>query len=213
MSDIQGPDSPDAMGAATADPEAPYGRRPDGTPYKRDPSAFAHLRGKPFGSLNGKAGAAKPPTARGASKSAGKPRASVDGPLKHDAAGYGDKFRRGFQTLARMVARKAPVPGAIVYMRAPEMAAAWGQVAVSYPKFGRFVDRWGKTGDLSEAISSTATTLVMVAHSMGYTRGTFLEPLIDGAVHELLDQFSADAELQAKLGVSLTVPDGVPGAA
>lgn len=204
--DLQGPEDPTM---AAVDPEAPFGRRPDGTPYKRDPKAFDHLRGKPFGSLNGQG---KPPSPRSAKGSTAR-RASVDAtPLKHDADGYAGKFRRGFQTVAKMFARKAPVPGAIVYMRAPEMAEAWGRVAVSYPKFGRLVDRWGKTGDLSEAISSTLMTAAMVAHSAGYTKGTFLEPLLDGAVHELLDAFANDPTLAAKLGLSVTIPDGVPDA-
>lgn len=203
---LQGPENTAEESTVTAvDPEAPYGRRPDGSPYKRDPGPFKHLRGRPFGSNSG---AAKPPAPR-ASSAKPKPRASVDGPLASDAEGYKAKFTKLFRTGAKFLARKSPTPAAIVYMRAPEMADAWGRVAVSYPKFGRLVDRFGKTGDLSEAISSTVTTALMVAHTAGLTKGTWVEPLIDEAVHDLLDRFAQDSAAAEKLGVVLTVPDGM----
>lgn len=202
--DIQGPEE---TGSVAADPEAPWGRRRDGTPYKRDPSPFAHLRGRPFGSANGKGG--KPPAPRTAAP-AGKKRASLDGPLKLDAAGYGAKFSKWIRGGARALARKSPTPAAIVWMRSDEMGDAWGQVAVSHPKLGRFVDTFGKSSDLGVAITSTLHTAVLVAHSAGLTKGTWMAPYLDEAVMELLDSFMADPAARSSLGVQITVPDAVP---
>lgn len=186
MSDDQSPEAPEP-GATAPDPEAPWGRKPDGTPYKRDPAAFAHLRGQPFGSLNGKG-----PQKR-TSKSTGKPRASAAGAesLAMDAAGYRGRIRRFFLTGAKMLSRRAPVDAALVAVRADSMAEAWGRVAVSYPKFGRFLDRAGKGGDLSDAIGGTLMTAAMIAHVHGLTHGTpfgmMIEELVDQALAEFAD--------------------------
>jgi len=170
------------------DPDAPYGRRPDGTPYKRDPGPFTHLRGKPFGSVNGQA-----PARRGAAKATPKPRATLAAP-KLDAAGYGGKIARGFRSLAKLASRRAPAPAAIIAVRSDQMAEAWGRVAVSYPKFGVFIDRLGKGGDLSDAIGGTVLTLAMIAHVQGLTQGTPLADLLDDAVGEVLHTFATSDE-------------------
>lgn len=174
-----------------AETEAPFGRRPDGTPYKRDPGPFAHLRGLPFGS-NRAAPAAPKPRAAGSGKPA--KRATVAGPPLLDAAGYAAKFTTGIRSVAKMLSKRAPVPAAIVAVRSADMADAWGRVAVAYPKFGRFVDRASKGGDLSEAIGSTALTLAMLAHVGGYTKGTFLEDLLEDAVISALQEFDTAEE-------------------
>lgn len=186
MSTDQGPE------ATTDDPEAPFGRRPNGAPYKRDPSAFAHLRGRPFGSLNGQT-----PPSRRERRAAGKarPRAAINTtPLAHDAEGYAAKFKRGFRGMAKMLSRKAPVPAAIVAVRSQDMADAWGRVAVTYPGFGRLVDKFSKGTDLSNAVGSTLTTLMMVAHVGGYTKGLWFADLIEDAVNEAMNTFAESPE-------------------
>jgi len=187
----QGPEATEDTMAGAADPEAPFGRRKDGSPYKRDPGPFAHLRGRPFGSLNGQGGKAPAPRKAVAS---GKPRASVDGPLKHDAEGYAGKIARAFRGVASFLAPRAPVPAAIVAVRSADMAEAWGKVAVSYPKLGRLIDRMSVGGDLSTAVGSTLTTLIMVAHTGGYTKGLWFDDMIADAVQEALNEFATSAE-------------------
>lgn len=205
---IQSPENREETPTVAADPDAPWGYKPDGTPYKRDPSAFDRLRGKPFGSQNG----AAPP--RRATASSGKPRASSAGPapLAHDAKGYAAKFGRVFRAGAKWLSKKAPVDGAIVAVRAPEMAEAWGRVAVSYPKFGRLVDRFGKGGDLSDAIGGTLATALMIAHAHGLTAGTPLEGWLDEVVNETLQTFSTSPDfagmrekMEARANAAVTV--------
>lgn len=184
----------DQVGPAT-DADAPFGRRPDGTPYKRDPGPFAHLRGLPFGANRTGVGPSAPKP-RGDAKAPSKPtkRATIAGPPLLDAAGYATKFTTGFRSLAKMLSKRAPVPAAIVAVRSTDMAEAWGRVAISYPKFGRFIDRASKGGDLSEAIGSTAITLAMLAHVGGYTKGTFMEDILEDAVLTALQEFETGDE-------------------
>lgn len=178
--------------APVTDPEAPWGRRPDGTPYKRDPAAFAHLRGKPFGSSNGMGRA---PTKRGAPAAPGKPvkRPSVASPLKHDAAGYAARFRKGIMAAAKVVARRRPVPGALIAVQSASLADSWGEVAVEYPKLGRLMDRLSKGTVLSDAIGGTMQLTLMIAYTEGMLRGTWLEDIVADAVHESMRKFM-DAE-------------------
>jgi hypothetical protein len=174
------------------DPEAPFGRRPNGVAYKRDPSAFAHLRGKAFGSMNGNP---KAPTPRGAAK-ASKPRASATpkAPPKLDAAGYAKKFQNGFMGLAKFVSRKAPDAGIILAVRSEDMSEPWGRVAVSYPRVGRAVDVLTKGGDLGDAVGSTVLTVGMIALSMGLLKDTPLGDLLEEAVIETMQTFAESDE-------------------
>jgi hypothetical protein len=189
--------SEEQLPAEPADPAAPYGRRPDGTPYKRDPGPFVHLRkGTPvFGRNNTTAEGAKAPERRPtAGKAKPAPRATVKEPPKHTAAQYRDKIEVWIRTGAGVLSKRQPVPAAIVAVRAEEMAKAWGEVAIAYPAVGRFIDRTTTGGVLANALTSTGTTLVMIAHLGGYTKGLPFYDLIDDAVSEALDKFATGAE-------------------
>jgi hypothetical protein len=188
-----------APASPVRDPEAPYGRKPDGTPYKRDPAPFAHLKGRPFASANGAAKALK------ASDTKPK-RASVESAPAGTAEDYRKKFRRGFQAIARVSARRAPGAAVVLAVRADDMAESWGKVAVAYPKVGRLVDRFGKGSDLSEAISGTVLTAALIAHGQGLTAGTPLGDWLEDVMMDVLERFETSAEF-AKLRERIsTVP-------
>jgi hypothetical protein len=179
---------------STVDPDAPFGRRADGSAYKRDPGPFQHLRGKPFGSSATSSGGSAPTKRTGGSS--GKPRASAapPPPLKQDAQGYAAKFQKGFHRIAQALARKAPVPAIIIAVRAPEMAESWGEVAVAYPKVGRFVDRLSKTSVLGDAIGSTGLTVLLIAHGQGLTQGTPFGDYLEDEMQELIAKFEASEQ-------------------
>lgn len=173
------------------DPDAPYGRKPDGTPYRRDPAPFAHLKGKPFASANGQA----KPAASGAKSSDSKPkRASVQSPPAGTADDYRKKIGRGFKALARSLSRRAPVPAIVLAVRADDMAESWGKVAVAYPKLGRAIDRLGKGSDLSDAISGTLLTAALIAHGQGLTRGTPIGDWLEDIMMDVVERFQNSDE-------------------
>lgn len=191
------------------DPAAPYGRKPDGTPYRRDPAPFAHLKGKPFASQNGKASATKPLDGK-------VKRAKIDSPPAGTAEDYRKKFRRGFLALARMTARKAPATAIVVAVRADDMAESWGKVAVAYPKVGRLVDRFGKGSDLSEAISGTVLTAALIAHGQGLTRGTPIGDWLEDVLVDVVDMFMTNPDfesIRAKLPANAPETEASPDAA
>ncbi len=172
------------------DPEAPYGRKPDGTPYRRDPAPFAHLKGKPFASQNGKPAA--PKALEGKAK-----RAKIDSPPAGTPEDYRKKFRRGFLGLARVLARRSPGPAVIVAVRADDMAESWGKVAVAYPKIGRLVDRLGKGTDLSDAISGTLLKAALIAHGQGLTANTPVGDFLEDILQDVLQKFMENPEFES----------------
>jgi hypothetical protein len=176
------------------DPEAPYGRKADGTPYKVPSEQRERLAAKlAAGRERARAASGKAPSKRASSNGKSRPRAAVTDAAM-DAAGYAQKIGRGLRMVAKGLSRRAPVDAAIVAVRADDMAEAWGRVAVTYPRFGAVVERFGKGGDLSDAIGGTLVTLAMLAHVHGLTQGLPIADMIAEAVDDTLETFATSEE-------------------
>ncbi len=150
------------------DPEAPYGRKANGQPYKRDPRPFEHLRGMPFGT--------KPAAAR-ALKSPGRPprprgerRPKDTTPPARSAEEYTGLIAKGAAMVGGgMMGRagRAADAGLALKLNADELGDALGPVAVSHPRIGRVIDRVVTQGETSRAIGALAQTAAMMARMAG----------------------------------------------
>lgn len=156
--------------------EAPWGINPKtGKPYKADPEKMRGLRGlRTAKSSDGP----KAPTPRG--QTPPKP------PTAANLSTYAGKFRSWFRFLTRFAGARNQVDGLIMTAQAEALAQAWGQVAVDYPKFGRFIDRTGGIGSLGEAVSLTVMTAGMVAANHGLLDNSPVGELFAGMIEETL---------------------------
>lgn len=132
---------------AAPDPEAPFGRREDGTPYKRDPKFFAHLRGQ--GGRN-----TKKRTPAGA-KPAG------PAPSRPARAGKPDYAKRIVQLGALALPLIPNVTDRkITEMMLPGWAASVERLALTYPAVAQLLDRLLLAGDgAGPAVDFVLTTV------------------------------------------------------
>lgn len=196
----------------TTDPDAPWGYKPDGTPYKRDPSAFDHLRGKPFGTKASDAKAmdqartGKPPRRR--------ERVKDTTPPAESEAHYA-KTIRGWAAWGGkgLIARGNPEPGKVgpkfadagfaLVVQADELGEAWGKMAIAHPKLGRTIDKLEKGSDASRAASALGMTAVMMARGLGlFPDGSMLARMADQLIRAKAADFIANhqQEFEAMMG-------------
>lgn len=141
--DIERDDQADALDGLSVDPEAPYGRRPDGTPYKRDPAWRAKLAST-LASARASKGAQKAPTRSRTAKAAGAPKpagksASVDyrpgvkGLLQIPAFALG--------LMGKFVHPAYALDSATITLHADSVAEALHQTALEHDQVAAILDR------------------------------------------------------------------------
>jgi hypothetical protein len=148
--------------------EAPWGYKPDGTPYKRNPAPFAHLKGKAFGTKSSEAKAmdqaalpGKPPKAR---------RVKDTTPPKHSKDWYAEKISTAMDVAGSGLALRgdrAKGAGLMLRINADELGKVWGPVAVSKPIVGRTIDKLTTQSEVGLAVGTSVGTLAMMARATG----------------------------------------------
>lgn len=173
------------------DPEAPWGRRADGTPYKRDPGPFAHLRGKPFGTKSSEAKSqdrakiGNPPKQR-------KPKDNT--PPSRTAGEYARLIAKGVTGVGMSVetrGERGAGVGMVLKLQADQLGDAWGVMAVKHPRLGRTIDKAVDLDDTGRAIATVGQTFAMVARASGMIPdGHPLAKIIDGMVVSAVERYA-----------------------
>jgi hypothetical protein len=143
---------------AAPDPEAPFGRKRDGTPYKRDPAQYASRRGKPVGGGRRRRSSASSSTSGGGSRRT--------------------DYRPALGALVQMVAAPLAVAGqrspaaladaAALAIHGPAVVEAVNDIAQEQPAVARVLDRLAKVGPYGALLTAVAPLAVqmLVNHGM-----------------------------------------------
>lgn len=169
----------------TVDREAPYGRRPDGTPYKRDPEQMRRIResrGSGAG-ISRKAGPAPARPSRPAS-TAGKP------PPKKARSAYGAGVARAVVNGANLMFAD-PVERAIMRHQGVKLAVIVDRMLDEDPRLLQWIERLRLRmagGAKGEALAWMAGTGGLLAVHRGYKH-----PLLAMAFGAALEQIHVEA--------------------
>jgi hypothetical protein len=150
---------------AASNPEAPYGLKADGTPYKRDPSAYARGADHPRSGANRAKGTGP--------KAPGRKRAAARGTTSRGPTTQ-DRARRVFEFIGIPVTAlglagqglgsKPLVADAIVLGRAaPALAESIAEVAEQDDRIARIVDSLVQTGPYAALFGALVPTIVQIA--------------------------------------------------
>lgn len=178
----------DTVDVDQADPEAPYGRRPDGTAYKRDPEQMRRIR-EARGSSSGRArktGAAPRPASPRGTTAAAKPAA------KKTQVRYGAGIARAIVSGSNLLLQD-PVERAIMRHQGAQLAVIVDRLLEEDPRLLQWAERirskWtgGAKGELA---AWTVATGGMVAVQRGYRH-----PLMVLAFGGVIEQCQAEAIL------------------
>lgn len=180
-----GTESVDEDQDVTTDPAAPYGRRPDGTPYKRDPAQMARIRAARGA---GSAGARKggPAPAR-PSRTAGP---AVKGSPKKSRPQYGKSVASAVVTGANAMLTD-PVERAIMRHQGARLALIVDRLLDEDPRLLQWVERLRLRmagGAKGEAVAWVAGTGMLMAVHRGYRH-----PVLVGMFGGALEQIQAEA--------------------
>lgn len=163
----------------TPDPAAPFGRKPDGTPYKRDPNVMRAVRAARFG---GGRRRAAPPRAASPTRTPDAPK----GTRKPSAPKYG-------VTIARWMVRGTdallpdPVDRQIFRTQSVQLALILDKMCAEDPRFVQWIERLRLRlagGAKGELVAWSATTGLLVAMNRGY-RHPMLALALGGALEQI----------------------------
>jgi hypothetical protein len=186
MDDVttSGADTVDVDQAATPDPDAPWGRKADGTPYKRDPDVMRRVREQRFKRTR----PGTPP--RAASPARPSQKAGTAGTRKRDDRKYGTTVAKWFVRGSDMLLQD-PVEKHIVRTQSVQLAVIVDRVLDEDPRLMVWIERLRLRlagGAKGELLGWGATTGLLVAMNRGYKH-----PLLSMALGGVLETIQVDA--------------------
>jgi hypothetical protein len=170
LADDVGDYLPDGLGTPDVDPDAPYGRRPDGTPYRkskeeRDRLAAQLAEGRERARAGGQRPRNAPRTSRASSRPSprkGRSRAPAPPPLspaKTAVLGLGQLVSGLLTGASRAVERQAPDTAIVlqadaitVHLYSAPAAEALDELASNSPRLAAFLERVAEAGPYGAAI-------------------------------------------------------------
>jgi hypothetical protein len=197
-------------------PDAPWGYHPKtGKPYRRDPAAFAHLRGRPFG--------ASAPADKKSATTVNKPvrraaKVKDTTPPKGTPMDYARKISKGADVAgAGLMTRgeSGMAAGLVLRVSADQLGMVWGPVAVSKPKIGRGIDKLTAQSEMSLAVGTTMGTFAMMARAAKIIPDKHpIAKFIDKMIVDAVEKYEANhpeefADMMAS-GVNDATDEAVP---